>query len=80
MASGRGFILQWSRSGTGGSVYRAGESYPLCVVTEDRGTIHVSYKGQTYWVCCSGCRDLFNDDPESVLAEAAAREKARAKE
>ncbi len=55
------------------------ESYPLCVVTEGRGTIQVSYKGKTYWVCCSGCRDLYNDDPESVLAEAAAREKAKAK-
>ena len=62
-----------------GVAFAAGESYPLCVVTEGRGTIQVSYKGKTYWVCCSGCRDLFNDDPESVLAEAAAREKAKAK-
>ena len=60
--------------------FAAGESYPICVVSEGRGTIQVSYKGKTYWVCCSGCRDLFDDDPESVLAEAAAREKARAKE
>jgi YHS domain-containing protein len=62
-----------------GVAFAAGESYPLCVVTEGRGTIQVSYKGKTYWVCCSGCRDLFNDHPESVLAEAAAREKATAK-
>jgi YHS domain-containing protein len=62
-----------------GVIFAAGESYPLCIVTEGRGTIQVSYKGKTYWVCCSGCRDLFNDDPESVLAEAAAREKAAAK-
>jgi YHS domain-containing protein len=56
-------------------------SFPFCfcIVTEGRGTIQVSYKHKTYWVCCSGCRDLFNDDPESVLAEAAAREKAKAK-
>ena len=59
--------------------FAAGESYPLCIVTEGRGTIQVSYKGKTYWVCCSGCRDLFNDKPESVLAEAAARQKATAK-
>ena len=62
-----------------GVAFAAGESYPLCVVTEGRGTIPVSYKGKTYWVCCSGCRDLFHDQPESVLAEAAAREKATAK-
>ncbi len=37
----------------------------------------VSYKGKTYHVCCSGCRDLFKEDPEAVLAEAAEREKAK---
>jgi YHS domain-containing protein len=62
-----------------GVAFAAVESYPLCVVTEGRGTIQVSYKGKTYWVCCTGCRDQFKDDPESVLAEAAAREKAKAK-
>jgi hypothetical protein len=62
-----------------GVAFAAGESYPLCVVTEGRGTIQVSFKGKPYWVCCSGCRDLFNDDPEKVLADAAAREKSAAK-
>ena len=62
-----------------GVTFAAGESYPLCIVTEGRGTIQVSYKGKTYWVCCSGCRDLFNDNPEAVLAEAAERETAKAK-
>ena len=62
-----------------GVAFAAGESYPLCIVTEGRGTTQVSYKGKTYWVCCSGCRDLFNDNPESVLAEAAEREKAKKK-
>jgi YHS domain-containing protein len=62
-----------------GVAFAAGDSYPLCVVTEGRGTIQVRYKGKTYWVCCTGCRDLFKDDPESVLAAAAAREKAKAK-
>jgi YHS domain-containing protein len=62
-----------------GVAFAAGESGPLCIVTEGRGTTQVSYKGKTYWVCCSGCKDLFNDDPEAVLAEAAAREKAKQK-
>jgi hypothetical protein len=48
-----------------GQIARARE----CVVTGGAGTIQVSHKGQTYWVCCTGCRDLFNDDPEGVLAE-----------
>ncbi|MSR57709.1 MAG: YHS domain-containing protein [Planctomycetaceae bacterium] len=31
------------------------------------------YKGQTYWFCCTGCRDAFNDDPEGIIADAAKR-------
>ncbi len=42
---------------------------PVCVVTGGQGTIKVSYKGETYWVCCTGCRDAFNDDPEGILAD-----------
>src|SRR5207302_7203855 len=52
-----------------GVAFAAGESYPLCIVTEGRGTIPVSYKGKTYYVCCSGCKDLFNEDPAAVLAD-----------
>jgi YHS domain-containing protein len=63
-----------------GVKFAAGESGPVCIVTEGRGTIKVMHKGQTYWVCCTGCRDLFNDDPEAVLAEAAERQKAKEKE
>jgi YHS domain-containing protein len=62
-----------------GVAFAAADTYPLCVVTEGRGTIQVRYKGNTYWVCCTGCRDMFRDDPESILAEAAARQKAKAK-
>jgi YHS domain-containing protein len=42
---------------------------PVCVVTGGVGTIKVTYKGETYWVCCTGCRDAFDDDPEGVLAD-----------
>ena len=62
-----------------GVAFAAGESYPLCIVTEGRGTTQVSYKGKTYWVCCSGCKDLFNENPETVLAEAAEKQKAKDK-
>lgn len=42
---------------------------PVCVVTGGAGTIKVTHKGETYWVCCTGCRDAFNDDPDGILAE-----------
>jgi YHS domain-containing protein len=56
-----------------GVAFAAGDSYPTCIVTGGRGTIRVSHKGKEYWVCCTGCRDLFQDDPDAVLAEAAAK-------
>ena len=58
-----------------GVAFAAGESGPVCIVTEGRGTMTVEYKGKTYYVCCSGCRDLFKEDPEAVLAEAKERAK-----
>ncbi len=36
----------------------------------------VSYQGRTYPVCCSGCRDEFNDDPEKYARKAAASAEA----
>jgi hypothetical protein len=61
----------------------AGDNKPECVVSGGLGTIPVTYKGQTYYVCCSGCRRAFNDDPERWLKEFAARkekEKSEKKE
>ena len=62
-----------------GVSFAAGESGPTCVVTEGRGTIQVNHQGKTYWVCCSGCRDLFNENPAAILAEADARQKKEKK-
>jgi YHS domain-containing protein len=62
-----------------GVAFAAGESGPVCIVTEGRGTIQVSHQGKSYWVCCSGCKDLFNENPAAILAEAADRQKAKAK-
>jgi hypothetical protein len=48
-----------------------------CVVTGGLGTIEVTHAGKTYYVCCTGCRDYFNENPEKVLAEYAARAKSK---
>lgn len=50
-----------------------GGGQPECVVTGGLGTIKVEYKGQTYYVCCTGCQQAFLDDPESTLADYKAR-------
>lgn len=61
----------YQRDGTRLAV--AGNSGPECVVTGGLGTIPVMHKGKTYYVCCTGCRDAFNDDPEGTLADYAKR-------
>lgn len=51
-----------------------------CVVTGGLGTIAVEHEGKKYYVCCSGCRDLFNEDPAGVLKEYRERKAAEAAE
>lgn len=52
-----------------GGSFGKGASGPECIVTGGKGTIAVSYGGKTYYVCCSGCKDLFDEDPKGVLAD-----------
>ncbi len=59
-----------------GSGFGKGSTGPECVVTGGYGSLEVSYKGQKYFVCCTGCRDYFNDNPEEVLADYKARKEA----
>jgi YHS domain-containing protein len=59
--------IGYTREGTKLAIEGAGE--PECVVTGGKGTSTIVYKGKTYYFCCSGCRDAFNDDPEGVIAD-----------
>jgi hypothetical protein len=47
----------------------ATEKKQECVVSGGVGTIAVSFKGETFYVCCSGCRDEFNANPEKYVKE-----------
>jgi len=57
--------------------FAGGDDAPECVVSGGLGTMPVMYKGTTYYVCCSGCRDAFNDEPEKYIKEYEARKKAK---
>lgn len=50
----------------------AGQSGPKCVVTGGTATLSVTYEGKTYPLCCTGCREEFNENPEKYVARAAA--------
>ncbi len=58
-----------------GVAFAVGDSYPACLVTGGRGTIEVKHEGQSYWVCCSGCKELFDADPAAAIAESEAKAK-----
>ena len=62
------------------STQREGTSFALsdsdygektCIISAGLGTISVSYQGRTYWVCCSGCKAAFEEDPERWIKRAA---------
>lgn len=57
----------------------AGSTDPECVVSGGKGTISVTHKGKTYYVCCTGCRDEFKENPEKYIAEFEAKQKAKKK-
>ncbi|MCA9030642.1 MAG: hypothetical protein KDA66_07530 [Planctomycetaceae bacterium] len=48
-----------------------------CIISGGLGTSQVSYNGKSYWVCCSGCKAAFDEDPETWIAEYEAKQKAK---
>jgi hypothetical protein len=46
-----------------------------CPVSGGLGTIAVTFKGETFYVCCTGCRDAFNENPEKFVKEFKAKQK-----
>jgi YHS domain-containing protein len=60
-----------------GVAFAGGDAGPECIVSGGKGTMKVSYKGKTYYVCCTGCRDEFNAEPEKYVQEYEAKKKAK---
>jgi hypothetical protein len=90
-AEGVRFILRYAHKDDGKTIYKkdylvqatrvgeslgAKESKNLCVVSGGLGTIPVMYKGETFYVCCSGCAEAFKENPEKYIAEFKAKKAA----
>jgi YHS domain-containing protein len=52
-----------------GVAFAGGDGRPECIVSGGLGSISVTYMGKTYYVCCSGCRDEFRENPEKYIKE-----------
>lgn len=58
-----------------GVPFASEDGKPECVVSGGLGTMAVMHKGKTYYVCCTGCRDEFKENPEKYIKEAEAKAK-----
>ena len=65
-----------------GESFAAGSSagdLPKCIITGGASTLSVAYQGKSYPLCCTGCRDEFNDNPEKYIKRLAASADAAGK-
>jgi YHS domain-containing protein len=91
-AEGIRLIYQVDRKAEGGTLWKPefamqatklGESLaktekgPECVVSGGRGTSSVSYMGETFYICCSGCADAFKENPKKYVDEFKAKKKKK---
>lgn len=75
---------QWSKVidanlGKEGESFAAGgsaEDLPKCIVTGGAATLNVTYQGKSYPLCCTGCRDEFNENPAKYVEKLARRNRA----
>jgi YHS domain-containing protein len=62
-----------------GVAFAAEDNGPECIVSGGKGTIKVTYKDQTYYVCCTGCRTEFKENPEKYIKEYEEKKKKKEK-
>ena len=67
------------REGTSFALSETDYGDKTCIISQGLGTISVSYKGQSFWVCCSGCKSAFDEDPEKWIAKWEERKKSSGK-
>jgi YHS domain-containing protein len=46
-----------------------------CIITGAASTMSVTYQGTSYPVCCTGCRDEFQENPEKYIKKASQMQK-----
>lgn len=61
------------RQGTSFALSDTGYGEKTCIVSQGLGTIAVSHAGRTYYVCCTGCKAAFEEEPERWVEKLAQR-------
>lgn len=57
------------REGTSFALSDTDYGEKTCIISQGLGTISVSHNGKSYWVCCTGCKAAFEDEPEKWIAK-----------
>jgi hypothetical protein len=57
------------REGTSFALNDSDFKEKTCIISQGLGTIQVSHKGKSYWVCCTGCKAAFEEDPDKWIAK-----------
>jgi hypothetical protein len=65
------------REGTSFAINDSDYGDKTCIISEGLGTTEIVYNGRSYWVCCSGCKAAFEEDPEKWIAIAAKRDQEK---
>lgn len=63
------------REGTSFALSDTDYGEKTCLISQGLGTMTVSYEGKSYWVCCSGCKAAFEEDPKKWVAKWEAMQK-----
>lgn len=67
------------REGTSFAVSDTDYGDKTCIISQGLGTISVSFKGKSYYVCCSGCKAAFEEDPEKWISKWEDKKKSMSK-
>jgi len=66
------------REGTSFALSDSDYGDKTCIISQGLGTITVSYQGKSYYVCCTGCKAAFEDEPAKWIAKWEAKQKEMA--
>lgn len=61
--------INTQREGTSFALSDTDYGEKTCIVSQGLGTIEVKHDGKSYWVCCSGCKAAFDDEPTKWIAK-----------
>jgi ribosomal protein L24E len=67
--------IHTQREGTSFALSDTDYGDKTCIISQGLGTMTVSHQGRSYYVCCTGCKAAFEEDPERWIAKWEAKQK-----